>query len=427
MKKTKKIISVLMMTILFITNLSNIFGISKVEAATYPIEKADLYSKGEVVLFNYDHIGIGVEVTVYKKDGVEYPVYCLNKGRTGITKDHQYSVSIDQMLSNQKIWRAVINGYPFKTIQELGCETMQEAYAATKMAVYDAMYNYDLDKFTIHNDLDSNRRVVKAIKQIITNARKSTATKVAATLEIKDETQKWQIDKLDKNYVSKTYSVKASATNEKYTISLSNTNDNRFKVTDTNNKEKSEFTSSEKFKILLPISDLEKAGEFIITASSSLKTMPVFYGESPNQEWQNFAVTAGAYEFTDTTLKQTYQENKTEIEIQKQDGDTKKPLANATFNLLDENKQILYCDLTTNANGIFNLKNLLPGNYYLEEVQAPKGYYGYEELIPVEISLQEKLIVKVDNYKEQEEKPSDEPQPEKNVSVGEKKLPKTGF
>lgn len=423
MKELKIIISVLMMTILF----SNIIGINNVKAVTFPIEKADLYSKGEVVLFNYDHIGIGVEVTVYKKDGIEYPVYCLNKGRTGITKDHEYSVSIDEMVSNQKIWRAVINGYPFKTPKELGCETMQEAYAATKMAVYDAMYNYDLDKFTIHNDLDSNRRVVKAIKQIITNARNSTQTKVAATLQIIDETQKWKVDDIDKNYVSKIYTVKASATNEKYTISLSNNNQNRFKITNIANTEQSEFNSTEKFKIMLPISDLETAGEFTITASSSLKTMPVFYGESPNQDWQNFAVTAGAYEFTDTQLKQTYQENKTQIEILKQDGDTKLPLKNATFNLLDKDKKIIYSDLKTDESGSFKLKNLLPGNYYLEEVQAPNGYYGYEELIQVEIGLQEKVIIKVDNYKELEEKPSDEPQYEKTILVGEKKLPKTGF
>ena len=131
--------------------------------------------------------------------------------------------------------------------------------------------------------------------------------------------------------------------------------------------------------------------------------------------------------FTDTTLKQTYEKNKTEIEILKQDGDTKKPLANATFNLLDKNKQILYTDLTTDENGVFKLDNLLPGEYYLEEVQAPKGYYGYDKLIQVDVKLQEKVTIKVDNYKEQDEKPNDEPQPEQNISVGEKKLPKTGF
>lgn len=426
MKQCKKIMLVLMITMLLIASNFSLLGGSAVKAATFPINKADLYSKGEVVLFEYDNIGIGVEVTVYKKDGVEYPVYCLNKGRQGITASHEYSVDINQMLANQKVWRAVINGYPFKTPAELGCATMQEAYAATKMAVYDAMYNYDLDKFTIHRDEDSNRRVVAAIKKIITAARNSTETKIAATLKIEEVNQNWEVDAIDKNYASKTYNVTASATNENYQISITGGENCRWKVTDSNNVEKTQFSAKEQFKVLLPIADLEEAGEFIIHATSSLKTMPVFYGESPNPDWQNFAVTAGAYEIAEITLKQTFEENKTKIEIQKQDGDTKSPLAGASFHLLDENKQVLYTELTTNEAGIIEIPYLLPGNYYLEEIQAPNGYYGYDELIPIQIGLQEKVVIKVENFEEPEEKEVPKPPTEQHVSVG-KKLPKTGF
>ena len=416
-----------MIIIIAMASLLTILEQNQVQAATLPITKADLYSRGEVVLFDYDNIGIGEKVIVYQKDGVEYPAYCINKGKPGVTEEHEYSVSINQMLANQKIWRAVINGYPFKTPEELGCATMEEAYAATKMAVYDAMYHYDLDKFTIHRDLDSNRRVVSAIKKIITAARNSTETKIAATLQIKEVTQNWQVDKLNPNYISKTYSVKASAANKTYQISLTGENSNRFKVTDMQNKEKAEFATAENFKILLSIADLEQKGEFEINAYSKLETKPVLYGETPNPEWQNFAVTAGTYEETDVTLKQTYQENKTKIEIQKQDGDTKKPLSNAVFHLLDANKQVLYTELTTNNEGIINIDYLLPGIYYLEEVQSPDGYYGYEELIPIEVGFQEKVVIKVDNYKEEEEKTEEKPQDEYHFSVGEKKLPRTGF
>ena len=66
----KKILVVLVIAIIAISMFTSIHFESN--AATMPINKADLYSKGEVVFFNYDNIGIGVEVIVYKKDGVEY-------------------------------------------------------------------------------------------------------------------------------------------------------------------------------------------------------------------------------------------------------------------------------------------------------------------------------------------------------------------
>jgi len=425
--KKKKILSILMIGITLITSFSVVTGGNEVNAAIFPISKADLYSKGEVVLFDYDNIGIGVEVIVYKKDGVEYPAYCINKGKTGVTVGNPYTVTVNQMLSNQKVWRAIINGYPFKTPAQLGCNTMEEAYAATKMAVYDAMYNYDLDKFTIHNDLDSNRRVVNAIKQIIKNARNSKETKIAATLQLKADSTIWQIDPINKNFVSKTYTVTASAANENYTISLKSDNDTRYQITNTSNVQKTTFSTNEKFKVLIPISDMEKGGEFTLTAASSLNTKPIYYGEATNEELQDLAITAGTYEMANATLKQTYQENKTKIQIIKRDGDTDEPLANAEFNLLDQNKNILYSELTSNSKGIVEIDNLLPGKYFIEEVKAPQGYYGFEGLIPVELNLHETMIVTVDNFEEPDEKPDDEPEEENEVSVGEKKLPQTGF
>ena len=119
--------------------------------------------------------------------------------------------------------------------------------------------------------------------------------------------------------------------------------------------------------------------------------------------------------------------NKTKIEIKKQDGETKLPLKNAKFNLLDENKQILYSELITDDEGIIELQHLLPGIYYLEEIKAPEGYYGYDELIMLEIKLNQKTVIVVENYEKQDEKPNETPQEENEILVGNKKLPKTGF
>ena len=396
----KKILVVLVIAIIAISMFTSIHFESN--AATMPINKADLYSKGEVVFFNYDNIGIGVEVIVYKKDGVEYPAYCINKGRPGVTEEHEYSVSINKLVTNNKIWRAIVNGYPFKTPQELGCNNMHEAYAATKMAVYDAMYNYDLNKFTVHGNVDSNKRVVAAIKKIITAARNSKDTKKVATITVKDESKEWKVDSVNKNYLSKTYSVTASAANETYKISLENDTKKVAKVVDINNKERTTFKKNEKFKVLLPIVELEEKGTFTIKASSELKTMPILYGETPNPEWQNFAVTAGFFETTD--------------------------VKGGIFNLYDEKNNLLYTDLTTDEKGKIVIENLIPGKYYLEEIVAPEGYSKLEDRVEIDLKLNQTYKVTVNNF----EKPEDEDKvvPEEDeVTVGEeeKLLPRTGY
>lgn len=422
----KKILIVLVIAVMAISTFTTMHFESN--AATMPINKADLYSKGEVVYFNYDNIGIGVEVIVYKKDGVEYPAYCVNKGRPGVTEEHQYSVSINKLLTNNKIWKAIVNGYPFKTPQELGCNNMQEAYAATKMAVYDAMYNYDLNKFTVHGNVDSNRRVVAAIKKIITAARNSKESKTVATISVKDESKEWKVDSINKNYLSKTYSVIASAANETYTIALENNTKKIAKVVDVNNKEKTTFKADEKFKVLLPIVELEEKGTFTIKASSELKTMPVLYGETPNAEWQNFAVTAGFFEPTDVKLNQSYSPNYTKIEILKKDGKQANPLKGGIFNLYNEENDLLYTDLTTNEEGKIVIENLVPGKYYLEEMVAPEGYSKLDDRVEIDLKLNQTYKVTVNNFEEPEDEDKVVPE-EDEVTVGEEEeiLPRTGY
>ena len=432
MKVIKKVLSVILVIITLIINLFSVIGINNVQAASMPINKADLYSKGEVVYFQYDNIGIGVEVIFYKKDGVEYPAYCINKGKTGVTEELSYTVNINSLISDVKIWRAIINGYPFKNIEELGCATMEEAYSATKMAVYDAMYHYDLDKFTLHDrNQEQGKRVVRAIKQIITAARNSKETKPVARITVEDVTKEWKVDELDKQSISKTFCISATAANEEYTVNLTGPDANIAKVVDMDNNERNTFKTDEKFKIIIPISATEAGGDIYINVSSDLKTKPILLGKAPDPTLQDLAVVAGEFEETDTSERETFYRNHTRLEIYKQDGDKLIPLADSVFTLLDENKNVVYTDLKTDENGKVEIENLVPGKYYLKEIKAPEGYYGYDEELEIEVKYNESLKITVNNYKIPEDKEEEKPQDENKITVGkkeeEKKLPRTGY
>lgn len=424
-KLIKKTFIILMISAMLFTAqmLSNTAKATIVEENT----KVKLYSKGELICLVYDGIKIGTQFVVYEKEGKEYPAYCVNREKDGVTEDFSYSVIAEKIYSNNLVWNAVINGYPFKTPKELGCDTEIEAFTATKLAIYDMLYDYDMNKFNIC--ADNGQRVLDAMKKIRSEARNSNKSKIIATVKIISEMENWEIDDIDHNYISKIYKVEASAINEEYKVNL--TNNNIAKVVDEENKEKTTFASKEKFKIMIPIKQLENSGELTINVKSDLKTYPILYGKSTVENKQNYVLTVGEFETTSVTKQEKYVANKTKIKVNKQDGDTKLPLQNSKFNLLDGNKKIIYTELTTDEKGNLEVENLIPGTYYLQEIQAPKGYAPYKKLIEITVKLNETVEVTVENFKEPAEEEKEVPDDIIQIKVGEKnemkKLPRTGF
>ena len=72
------------------------------------------------------------------------------------------------------------------------------------------------------------------------------------------------------------------------------------------------------------------------------------------------------------------------------------------------------------------LENILPGTYYIKEIQAPAGYILYDSYIQIRPEFNEELIVTIKNSKE--EKP--EIQISENglkIKNEVKRLPKTGM
>lgn len=342
----------------------------------------------------------GVDLTciyiVYQKDGIEYPSYCLNLELDGATEDFSYSVNVDNLITDMEIWRTVINGYPYKTPEELGCKTKEEAYLATRQAVYCAVYGRDPNSYGALGG-EAGQRTLKALKQIVNAARTSTETKQSANLNIYASTSKWKIDKIDSNYLSKEYTVSAAAPIKNYEINLSGNIVEGCKVVDTNNKEKSTFANNEKFKIIIPIKNMESNGQFTINASAQVATKPVYYGKSGSSTLQNTAITGSIYEDGTGSKTEYYEKNGSKIIILKQNQKTKETLQGVKFQILGEDKKILFSDLTTDANGILKVENLVPGKYYIKETETVEGYEVYDKLIEVEVHLNEEVKVTVNN------------------------------
>lgn len=390
MKKISIIISIIIMIISLIPMRIN---------AVEPIDTVSIYSKGLTDgMLVRDGITIHTYIAVYKKDGKEYPAYCMNRELPGVEEGPQ-TVNVNELMTNVMVWRVLINGYPYKTLAELGCSTEAEAYLATKQAVYCMLEGIDVNSYSAV-DSDAGRRTLKALKQIVSNAKNSTASKVSSALTIGQENSVWKVDKLDSKYVSRTFNVTANAGIDTYTVSIQNGEIEGLKIVDENNKEKKTFNKNEKFKILIPITNILKDGNFTINVSAKVNTKPVLYGKSAVSGLQNYAMTGYTYEDGTGSKSVSYSKNNTKIVIVKKEENNGKVLQGVEFEVLDENKNQLYAGLKTDSKGQIQLDNLLPGTYYIRETKTLDGYQIYDKLIKVKLELNEKSTVQVINSKE---------------------------
>lgn len=405
---------------------SNILGIHTSRASQI-IDKANLYSKGECgSLLKKDGTIIKVTYVVYNKDGKDYPAYCLDKVKPGVGEVGEYSVNLEGVLKNTSVWRVIINGYPYQTPGQLGCLSEQEAYTATKMAVYSMLYDYTFEQFSSIGE--AGERTLQALERILTNASKSTSQKVSPDLIITEETKEWQIEQTNPKYVFKQFKVTSNGPMPKYTVELEKGKLEEALLTDMQGQIKQEFDSNEKFKVLLPISQLTQAGQMKIKATSQVETKPIFIGKAPNSSYQDYAITGIMIEEGKGEKTIPYEKNETKLKIYKKDKDGNIPLPNAHFDLYDDKHQLMFSDLISNEQGEIILSYLMPGTYYLKETKAPNEYLLYESDIRLEIGFNEELSLIVHN--EKENVPTieiEKVKKEVKIKSIETKLPKTGM
>ncbi len=390
MRLIKKVtITIIIAVLLTVTNMC---------LATFEISEVDLYSKGTYGnLLKYNGIEIVTTIAVYEKDGIEYPAYCLDKTLPGV-EDGSYTSTITGEIENQAIWRVIINGYPYKTPAELGCNNEIEAFTATKQAVYCINHGNDINQY--EGIGEAGERTKNALVNIITNAMNSTETKPSPNVEINEIDKTWNIDEKDSRYISKRYKTTAGGNISSYDLNIEGNSPEGTVITDINNTPKTTFEQNEEFKILIPILNLTNEGNFNIEILAQVKTKPILYAKAPSANLQDYALSGSYIEIGEGIKEIEYYKNATKIIIIKQEEGTEEKIEGAEFNLLDENKNIVYKNLKSDEDGKIILENILPGKYYLEEIKAPEGYNIYTGLLELNVQLNEELTVIVNNSKE---------------------------
>lgn len=171
--KINKLTIILLIILQVFAIFSYVFAVDEGESVLlYPTEKMDYIKVG------YWGQDLTIYHTVYAKDGKEYPAYCVDYTHKGITDERKYSVKITQNYVDENynstdktlaVWRVILNGYPFKTIEGLND---YEAYAATKLAVFYVLENWEENKDKIYYKNDEGKKVIDAMFKIVESAKK---------------------------------------------------------------------------------------------------------------------------------------------------------------------------------------------------------------------------------------------------------------
>lgn len=345
--------------------------------------------------FTYKGQTTYVPYVAYLKNGNYMPAYCMNPNVPGVGSDgvNAYNVIANSKITNEKVWKVLINAYPYKSLSELGVETEEEAFYATKIASFTALENRNKDDYK-PVDTASARRVYNAYLKILDAANNSNEVltnndKISITQQ-----EDW---KIEGEYLSKTYNLNSVIKTGKYILALSGDLPTGAKLANEKNEEKTEFNMTEKFKVLVPISKIDDIYNFSIKATTTLKTYPILFGKTTITGKQDYALVGEKEETLTCNLSDKTVKNTTKIKIIKKEYGSNKRLAGVKFHILDSNKNLIYENLVSDDAGEIEVSKLLPGKYYIQEIETLEGYNLYTDLIEVNITLNEEVEVVVNN------------------------------
>ena len=386
--------------------------------AVLEVGQRNVFPKAECEkLLTYKGTPIRTTYVAYIKDGIEYPAYCLDVTLDGVGERGEYVVNGADKLRNVNVWRAIINGYPYKSLEELGAANGQEAFTATKQAVYTMVHNRNiLDYGAV--DSDSGRRTYQIYCNIVNAARNSNEQMVDNVYtNLHTVTEKWEIYN-NENILYKEYYADSNVSSGNYVVSLNGDLPTEIKVVNIKGEEKTEFKMNEHFRILIPMESLEKSGKFNINANAKLETKPVMYGTTTVPGTQDYALTGFMYEEVGSSIEENYLKNTTKISILKTDKESGEVLENVKFDFLDSDEEKLFEDLITDKDGKIIIENIMPGKYYIKETESLEGYELNTEVYEVEVKYGEEKELVITNKKII---PPEEPLPEPETVIEEPK------
>lgn len=391
-KKGQKIISSILLIFMIVSQISGVF-------AAQIGEIKDIVSLGEcgndlkytnsegVTMFVLTHY------VVYNENGKQYPAYCLNVNLHGVDDNDSYGVEVgdmSQIANNQAVWRVLLNGFPYKSAQEMGLDNDYQAFAVTKQAVYSVLDGRDTNRY--FGATEAGNRMANKIRELANIGRNGTQTYTDPVISATANSQAG-VDNKDSKYVSQTFTVNSSVNMRDIQIILNGTSaPEGTKVTDINNNVKTTFNRGEQFKVLVPRVNIRNDINIQFSITGQCETYPILFGKAPNENLQNYVLTTDPFILSTAKGNMQYKP-KADVEIEKiTNGDSKitgattgSGLKGAVFTVTSKDGKFTK-EVTTDEYGKFLLSGLDLGEYIITEKLAP-DYFLKGKNIKFEVNL----------------------------------------
>lgn len=349
------------------------------------------------------------------ENGIERVAYCVNpelKGIGYISGEFEgYTVELKEVLSNEKAWRVIVNGYPYKTPSEMGVENEQDAYLATKMALYTVLRNQNEgdvrsqfrageDKVAGQSMEDIQRRgkkVIDTICNLVNVGNNGTDTMQSNNLLSIEKVGKFIEDDTNKMYYIQKFKVNSKVECQEYTIKEYKGFPKGTLITNENGQEQSTFKGGDEFKVMVPKASIMEDINGAINLVGSCKNYPVFYAECTEGNYQNYVLCCDSFS-KDNELNANLSINveHSKLKIKKIDKDSGVAIKGVIFSVKYKNGEDIGT-FETNEEGIIILNNLHQGQVVIKELKTAEKYVLNTDEIVANLNYKESKEIVIDN------------------------------
>ena len=319
--------------------------------------------------------------------------YCMDYGYRAPASGA--SLTYIKTVRSNKLVAVMANGYPNKSVAQLGAVNIDAAYLGTQMAVWQTVNG---TSYTKGNAFDLNKIQPAAGYENVVNNAKQVAAKILASRTY-NPTISVSGGKVDyDSYVemNKIGPFKVNVEGYKYTTfktSLVNAPEGSY-VVDKDNHIRNEYNAGEEVYVLVSKTAAPKNVTLKVTAVANEK-VAVLYGAGSSM--QNFVFLDFEQKTIEASKQFTWEKREGNIEIVKVDQNGAS-VEGAEFKVVDESgKQV--AKQKTNKEGKITIKGLPVGKYTVTEISAPEGYILQAETKTVTVKTGETARIKAVNEK----------------------------